>query len=514
MTGQRFSMSSPLSRKPLLPDQTNGTERDHWTTLDADLRRISRVEYAASYAARPLVATGLALTFILVAAIGAVIAFGQDTTSLVIPFAAAFGAYLAMNIGANDVANNMGPAVGAKSLSMGWAILIAITFECSGAFLSGGDVIKTISKQIIIPQSGTDPQLFVWAMMASLVSSALWINLSTWIGAPVSTTHAVVGGVMGAGIAAAGFSVINWSVLATIAISWVLAPLISACVAAAFLALIKTRITSKEDKIAAARYWVPVLIAIMTGVFATYLSMKGLNRIIHIKPNLAALIGIGIGLLSYFLVHPVIQRQSEGMENRNKSIKMLFNGPLILSAALLSFAHGANDVANAVGPLAAIVYTISFQEIADQIIVPFWVITIGALGISLGLCLFGPKLIRMVGSQITKLNPMRAYCVSLSAAITVIVASWLGMPVSTTHVVVGGVFGVGFFREWNVQRQRAKSRANMPGTIIAREERHRRKLVRRSHFLTIMVAWIVTVPMAALLSGVVFKLLTTVLISS
>jgi PiT family inorganic phosphate transporter len=193
------------------------------------------------------------------------------------------------------------------------------------------------------------------------------------------------------------------------------------------------------------------------------------------------------------------------LENRNKSLKKLFGIPLIVSAALLSFAHGANDVANAVGPLAAIVQASASGAFTDAISIPLWVMAIGALGITFGLFLFGPKLIRMVGGQITKLNPMRAYCVALSAAITVIVASWLGLPVSSTHIAVGGVFGVGFFREWDAQRRMKSARISIPeASKQPKEERRRRKLVRRSHFLTIIAAWIITVPASAILSAGIF----------
>lgn len=190
---------------------------------------------------------------------------------------------------------------------------------------------------------------------------------------------------------------------------------------------------------------------------------------------------------------------------------MLFSIPLVASAALLSFAHGANDVANAVGPLAAIVHAVENGDITTQVGIPLWVMVVGALGISVGLILFGPKLIRLVGSEITKLNQMRAFCVALSAAITVIVASWLGLPVSSTHIAVGAVFGVGFFREWDAERRLQKARMALPAeNQISADERRRRKLVRRSHVMTIGAAWIVTVPAAALLSGVLFWLLSRI----
>ncbi|HSG57206.1 MAG TPA: inorganic phosphate transporter [Paracoccaceae bacterium] len=477
----------------------------HWKTLDRDLNRISQMEYATHVVSKPLVGLGVALAFIVIAGLCAALLFGKETVNYVVIAAAVFGAYMALNIGANDVANNMGPAVGANALTMGGAILIAAVCESAGALLAGGDVVSTISKGIIDPASVADTRVFIWAMMAALISSALWVNLATVFGAPVSTTHSVVGGVMGAGIAAAGVSAVNWTSMGQIAASWVISPMLGGAIAALFLALIKAKIIYREDKIAAARAWVPLLIALMAGVFAAYLSLKGLNKIIKIPMGVALLIGAGTGVLSYILAKPMIHRQSQGLENRNKSLKVLFSVPLVFSAALLSFAHGANDVANAVGPLAAIVHAEQFGEFAGKVQIPHWVMIIGAFGISFGLFLFGPKLIRMVGSQITKLNPMRAYCVALSAAITVIIASWLGLPVSSTHIAVGGVFGVGFFREWHAEkRARESSKSRPEAKRIAGEERRRRKLVRRSHFMTIVAAWIITVPAAAAMSALIF----------
>mgnify|MGYP005995674701 FL=1 len=482
---------------------------NQWKTLDKDLNRISQFEYAQAYVARPMVGLGVALAFIVIAALVAGLIFGSQPGSMIIIAAAALGAYMAINIGANDVANNMGPAVGAKALTMGGAIVIAALCESAGALLAGGDVVSTISKGIIDPAAVADTRIFIWAMMAALLSSALWVNLATWIGAPVSTTHSVVGGVMGAGIAAAGFGAVNWISMSKIAASWVISPMLGGLVAAGFLWLIKSKIIYQDDKIAAARKWVPILVGIMMGAFAAYLAVKGLKRIVKIDIPTALLIGAAIGAISYAVSAPLIRKQSEGLENRNKSLKVLFGLPLVISAALLSFAHGANDVANAVGPLAAIVHANEFGEFAGKVNIPQWVMIIGAFGISFGLMLFGPKLIKMVGSQITKLNPMRAYCVALSAAITVIIASWLGLPVSSTHIAVGGVFGVGFFREWHLERRKRATNAKRPAEQrIAVEERRRRKLVRRSHFMTIIAAWVITVPAAALLSGLVFLMLT------
>ena len=482
----------------------------HLETLDRDLDRFANLEKATSSVGRPMVGPGISLIFVVVAGLVAALFFGQTNNSMIVIVAACFGAYMALNIGANDVANNMGPAVGANALSMGGAIAIAAIFESAGALIAGGDVVSTIAKGIIAPESMGTAEIFIWAMMAALLSAALWVNLATWVGAPVSTTHSVVGGVMGAGIAAAGFAAVNWPTMSKIAASWVISPVLGGVIAALFLALIKSRIIYQDDKIAAARKWVPVLVGIMAGAFATYLALKGLKKVIKIDLPTALMIGAAIGALIWVVMIPIIKRQSEGLENRNKSLKVLFGIPLVVSAALLSFAHGANDVANAVGPLAAIVQASQSGNFTEAVSIPLWVMIIGAFGISFGLFLFGPKLIRMVGSQITKLNPMRAYCVALSAAITVIVASWLGLPVSSTHIAVGGVFGVGFFREWDAERRIKNARLAMPERPnYGPDERRRRKLVRRSHFMTIIAAWVITVPAAALLSATIFFLITS-----
>ena len=488
-------------------------DADHLETLDRDLHRFSHLESATQYVARPMVAPGIALAFIVVAGLAAGVLYGQVPVNMIVVAAAVFGAYMALNIGANDVANNMGPAVGANALTMGGAIAIAAIFESAGALLAGGDVVSTISKGIIAPETMATTRVFIWAMMAALISAALWVNLATWIGAPVSTTHSVVGGVMGAGIAAAGFAAVNWPTMGKIAASWVISPVLGGVIAAAFLALIKWRVIYRDDKIAAARRWVPILVGIMAGAFSAYLALKGLKRIVKIDIQTALLIGLVLGIAAWLVTIPLIARQSRGLENRNRSLKVLFGMPLVISAALLSFAHGANDVANAVGPLAAIVHASEFGDFAAKVAIPMWVMVIGAFGISFGLFLFGPKLIRMVGSQITKLNPMRAYCVALSAAITVIVASWLGLPVSSTHIAVGGVFGVGFFREWDTSRRMRRNSETIPPEMrIAPEERRRRKLVRRSHFMTIVAAWVITVPAAALMSGLIFYLLNAMMV--
>ncbi len=481
---------------------------NNWTTLDKDLKRIGQLELATAYVARPLVGTGIALVFLILAGVAAAIFFEQSANSLAVIIASVFGAYLAINIGANDVANNMGPAVGARVITLGGALIIAAICESAGALLAGGHVITTISQDIIHAPNVADPEHVIWAMLASLIGAAFWINVSTWVGAPVSTTHSIIGAVLGAGVAALGLSAVNWSTVLSIAAGWLVAPILGGIVAACFLALIKSRVIYRDDKIAAARFWVPILVGLITGAFTTYLASVGLSKVVSISLRNGLLIGIALGGLLWALSRPFIRHQSEEMENRNKSLKVLFRLPLMIAAAMLSFAHGANDVANAVGPVAAIAHTVQNGHIAGTIEIPQWVILIGALGISFGLLLFGPRLISVVGDQITKLNPMRAFCVVLSSAMTVILASSFGLPVSSTHVAVGGIFGVGFFREWYMARRFRKTRGGLvQDQTIASVERRRRKLVRRSHFLTVIAAWVITVPASAMLSSLVYSVI-------
>ena len=388
---------------------------------------------------------------------------GGIPNNVFLAIAALFGAYMAMNIGANDVANNVGPAVGSKALTMGGAIVIAAVFEAAGALIAGGDVVKTIKKGIIdISAFGGNTDSFIWAMMAALLAAALWLNFATMAKAPVSTTHSIVGGVMGAGIAAAGFGIVAWGTMGKIAASWVISPVLGGIIAAVFLFAIKKTMVFKENKIEAAVKWVPVFVAIMSWAFVTYLTLKGLKKIWpHIvdiliflpdtkKPSfiVAAIFGLIVAFIVYFIVRKTIIKKASTLENSRAGINLLFTVPLIFAAALLSFAHGANDVANAIGPLAAINDAVMTGGISSKAGIPLWVMAVGALGIAIGLALYGPKLIKTVGSEITELDQMRAFSVAMAASITVIIASQLGLPVSSTHIAVGGIFGVGFLREY------------------------------------------------------------------
>ncbi|MBN2866829.1 MAG: inorganic phosphate transporter [Thiotrichales bacterium] len=513
-----------------------------------EFRNINDIENATTRGRKEMFRFGTALLFIIVIMLfTANLNVGTGTVSIELVVAAMIGGYMALNIGANDVANNVGPAVGSKALTLTGAIIIAAIFESAGALIAGGEVVSTIKNGIIDPAMVGDTDTFIWLMMAALLAGAIWLNIATALGAPVSTTHSIVGGVLGAGIAAAGWNIANWDKMGAIAASWVISPVIGGLVAALFLMWIKRSITYKDDMLHNAKKMVPILIAIMAWAFSTYLIMKGLKKIWKVDFVTAALIGLAIASFIYITVRPLIARAANKLQNNKESINSLFTIPLIFAAALLSFAHGANDVANAVGPLAAINDALQSEGVHTKAEIPIWVMLIGAIGISIGLLLFGPKLIKTVGQEITELDQMRAFSIAMAAAITVIVASQLGLPVSSTHIAVGGVFGVGFLREY-LKRTHAKTiqeiRDHHQGADqqevemfiqqfesssleqkkfmlsqlkqkdaevdLSKKERkslnkvYQKELVKRSAFLKIAAAWVITVPASALLAAVFF----------
>jgi PiT family inorganic phosphate transporter len=416
-------------------------------------------------------------------------------------------------------------------------------------------------------------------MMAALLAAALWLNFATMMKAPVSTTHSIVGGVMGAGIAAAGFSIVSWATMAKIAASWVISPLLGGVIAAAFLFAIKKSILFKQDKVKAAQKWVPVFVAIMSWAFVTYLTLKGLKKIwpsvvellniipfvsIEMTKKPTLLTALVLGGIFAIIVFSVLKRkltQNTQMQNSKSSVNTLFTIPLIFAAALLSFAHGANDVANAIGPLAAINDAVVNGGISSKASIPLWVMAVGALGIALGLALYGPKLIRTVGSEITELDQVRAFSIAMAASITVIIASQLGLPVSSTHIAIGGVFGVGFLREYlhlndkdisieedkqlietekstlnaykdelsNLEAKENKNENDYERIVslyklISNEEKlikstkkHLKKAkkieyVKRDAVKKIIAAWVITVPAAAVLAALLFYTIKGIMI--
>lgn len=485
----------------------------------ADLRRQEFILSSARGWRMQALPIGLSVLFlgavgIAVAASPLATGAGPLDASLILILSAIFGGYMALNIGANDVANNMGPAVGGRVLTIGGAVAIAAVAEAAGALLAGGDVVSTVAKGIISPEGAVGDTDFVLLMMSALIAAALWINLATVLNAPVSTTHSIVGGVLGGGVAAAGLSVVNWPTMASIAASWVISPVLGGIIAAALLASIKALILHREEKLDAARKWVPLLIALMAATFAAYMAMKGLKRVWKPDTYQVVLVSLLAFVAAGFLSIPYVRRISRGLRNKKKDVARLFHLPLILGAALLSFAHGANDVANAVGPLAAIASVLTESaHMQAKVAIPFWVLFIGGAGIAIGLALFGPKLIRTVGEKITRLNAIRAYCVALSAAVTVLIATNMGLPVSSTHIAIGSIFGVGFLREYleNPKRKAGRRKSLLNATpdqaLKQTSIRRKRMLVRRRFAYSIAAAWVITVPAAAALSASIYAVL-------
>ena len=480
-----------------------------------DLRRLRYSQSQVVRVRSTIVPIGIALLFLSLVAVfvGHLVGVSNEG-SLLILCAAVVGGYMALNIGANDVANNMGPAVGGKVLTITAAIAIAAVCELAGAILAGGDVVKTVSKGIISPSGAVSVGSFQLLMLSALLAAALWINLATVLSAPVSTTHSIVGGVLGAGIAAAGFGLVNWMTMSKIAASWVISPVFGAAVAALLLFFIKSRVLNVDDRLGAARKWVPILIGLMAAAFSAYMAMKGLKKIWKPAAIEVMVFSAVCFAAAWALSRPYIAGKTSKLSNHKRDIYGLFDLPLIIGVALLSFAHGANDVANAVGPLAAIVSTSGANgDIASKVAIPLWVMVVGALGIAFGLGLFGPKLIAVVGEKITRLNSPRAYCVALSAAITVLIATTLGLPVSSTHIAVGAVFGVGFLREFAENPNRRKLRpghklnATAEDAFNSRNVRQTRFLVRRQFVWSIAAAWVITVPATATLAALLYGLL-------
>ena len=525
---------------------------------------------------------GLALFFMIGVLTFSFLSNGGISNNMFLAVAALIGAYMAMNIGANDVANNVGPAVGSKAMTMTTAIIIAAVFEAAGALIAGGEVVKTIKKGIIdISAFGGNADPFIWAMMAALLAAALWLNFATMMKAPVSTTHSIVGGVMGAGIAAAGFDIVDWGTMGKIAASWVISPVLGGVIAAIFLYSIKKSIVFKEDKIKAAKAYVPIFVALMSMAFVTYLTLKGLKKIwpqvvdtlnmlplvsmeMTKKPSLmtALILGFLAAVLVYTFVKARISKNTTSLENNKASVNTMFTIPLVFAAALLSFAHGANDVANAIGPLAAINDAVVNGGISSKASIPLWVMGVGALGIALGLALYGPKLIKTVGSEITELDQIRAFSIAMAASITVIIASQLGLPVSSTHIAIGGVFGVGFLREFlhvadkdittieedrltiedekqnkdaykaelkDLEDKENKSQEDYSRVIelyklirnekriIKSTKKHIKKVkqvqyVKRDAIKKIVAAWVITVPAAATLAGLLFFMIKGIMV--
>lgn len=398
-----------------------------------------------------------------------------------ITMAAVFGLFMAWGIGANDVANAMGTSVGSKALTFKQAVIIAAIFELTGAILAGGEVTKTIRKGIIdVSSLGDTPELLVYGMLASLLAAGIWLLVASRMGWPVSTTHSIVGAIVGFGAVGISMEAVMWGKVGTIAVSWVTSPLLAGTIAFFLFRSIQKLIINTGDPLANAKRYVPFYIFIVGFIISMVTLVKGLKHVgINFPMEQNTLIAAVVGVVVMAIGTLMIRRLKFDPEaNRSfhfANMEKIFGVLMIFTAIAIAFAHGSNDVANAIGPVAAIVGIVqSTGEIAAKSATPIWILVLGGAGIVFGLATYGHKVIATVGSGITELTPSRGFAATLAAAITIVFASGVGLPISTTHTLVGGILGVGL----------ARGIGALNGNVVR----------------TIFMSWIVTLPAGAILS--------------
>ena len=462
--------------------------RRDYRVLDKDLGNITHLETAQIYALRPLLRLGAGILLLVAVLILALGMTGRSPGLIGIGAALIVGGWLGLAIGANDIANSLGPAVGSGAIGLGAGLALVASAEIAGAVLAGSPVAARLAEGIVdTAQSGMGGQGAL-IMLSALVAAAMWITVATGAGLPVSTSHSIVGAISGAGIAALGLRAVAWDSLAMIATAWMLTPLASALLAGAILAFVQLHIREAPDRAAAAYHWVPLLVGAMVGLFLSYLWLL-------IWPEsslwLIPLPGVAAAALIVWAMRRRMRRVlAEG--GIRPGMKRIFRPALLFAAVMMAFAHGAGDAGNVAGPLLVILRAAGDGPTAPEL---FPVLAGAGGAIALGAVLFGRRLVVVVGRGITRLNAVRAFCITLATAVIVLGAAAAGLPVSTTHIAVGGVFGVGFVREW-LDRRKSLTRAMLPA-----EEVRRRILIRRSHVITISIAWLITVPLTALLGG-------------
>ena len=408
--------------------------------------------------------------------------------------ACVFGLFMAWGIGANDVANAMGTSVGSRALTLKQAIIIAAIFEFAGAYLAGGEVTSTIRKGIIDPEVLTDsPELLVYGMLSALLAAATWLLIASIRGWPVSTTHSIVGAIVG--FAAVGISVdaVEWGKVGKIAASWVVSPLLAGSMSFALFISVKKLIFDHENTFERARKYVPIYMWMVGFMISMVTLVKGLKHIgidfdLGMGSKFAnamvvsAFVGLVVAAIGAFLLRNV---KTTGDINSTDNIERVFGVLMIFTACGMAFAHGSNDVANAVGPVAAVVSTVqSGGLIGAKAVMPWWVLAIGGVGIVVGLATYGWRVIQTIGKKITELTPSRGFAAELAAASTVVLASATGLPISTTHTLVGAVLGVGLAR--------GVEALHLP-TIGA-----------------IITSWVVTLPAGAGLAVIFFYILSAI----
>ncbi|NRA40703.1 MAG: inorganic phosphate transporter [Pseudomonadales bacterium] len=394
-----------------------------------------------------------------------------------------FGFFMAWGVGANDVANAMGTSVGSKALTIKQAIMIAVVFEFAGAFLAGGEVTSTIRKGMVdMTAIQGQPELLIYGMLSALLAAAIWLMVATQFGWPVSTTHSIVGAIVGFAAVGIGVDAVKWAKIGTIAVSWVASPLLAGSIAFVIFRSVQKLILAADDPFMAAQRYVPAYMfltgfAISMVTFVKGLKHVGLDLGYLQSAMLAVVVAVLVAVLGKLLLNRV--QPAQNREHRAQSVERLFAILMIFTACAMAFAHGSNDVANAIGPLAAIVSVIeSGGEIAATSALPLWVLLLGASGIVFGLMTLGYKVIATIGGKITELTPSRGFAAELAAASTVVLASATGIPVSTTHTLVGAVLGVGLARGIGAIDLR----------VVA----------------TIFTSWLITLPAGGLLSIALF----------
>ena len=398
-----------------------------------------------------------------------------------------FGFYMCWGIGANDVANAMGTSVGSGAITVKQAILIAAIFEFAGAFIAGGSVTKTIRKGIIDPSSITgSPELLVYGMLAALLAAAIWLMIASSKGWPVSTTHTIVGAIVGFAIAGIGVDAVNWGKITSIVASWLVSPLIGGTIALLLMKSIRKLILNTENPFQNAKKWGPMYIFLVGWIVSLVTFFKGLK---HLKLDFtiaesfiaATVFGLIVAIIGKTLINRVEVDENADKDYHFASVEKVFTPMMIFTACAMAFAHGSNDVANGIGPLAAVVSIVqSGGEVAQKASLPIWILILGGAAIVIGLATMGYRVMQTIGTKITELTPTRGYCATLAAATTVVLASKTGLPVSTTHIAVGAVMGVGLARGVGAIDLRVL------GNII--------------------ISWVVTLPAGAVLAALFFFL--------
>lgn len=419
---------------------------------------------------------------------------GSDFT---LYLAVALGLYMAFSIGANDVANAMGTSVGSKALTIKQAILIAGVLEFLGAFLVGGQVTKTVRGGILDPEiSAAAPELIVYGMLAALMAAGTWLVVASRLGWPVSTTHSIVGAIAGFGIVAFGFNVVQWEQLTQIVASWVVSPLLCGILAYLIFSAIKWTILRHPDPVRRTRKWAPLYIFSVVVVISLVTLFKGLQNVdldLTLAESLlwSGILGIFAVIAGHFLLGMIGNRpdaetaDASSGDGQMAIVEKMFGVLQIMSACAVAFAHGSNDVANAIGPLAAVVNISQSGVVNPESPVPSWLLLIGGIGIVIGLATMGYRVMATIGTRITELTPTRGYSAEFAAAITIVLASRLGLPISTTQTLVGGVMGVGL----------AQGIKALDLSILGR----------------IAASWIITVPIGAVLAIVFFYVFRAIL---